>query len=78
MCEMHIKYTSLSARFLAWLVFCPPLNWIGNMQTHVSSEQLKQIFDEYDAQPISVVTIVRGAKVSPFWPAIPLGLDGSK
>ena len=27
------KYTSMWSRMLAWLVFMPPFNWIGNMQT---------------------------------------------
>ena len=71
-------YTSRTARFLAWLVFCPPFNWIGNMQTHVSSAQLKQIFGEFDAQPISTATVFRGPPVSPLWPATPLDLDGLK
>lgn len=67
----EILYTSRSARFLAWLVFCPPFNWIGNMQTHVSIGQIKQIFGEYDAQPISIGLIVRGPKPSPWHSAIP-------
>ena len=68
---MRIKYSSLTARMLAKLVFCPPLNWIGSMQTHVANEQLKQIFGEYDAQPISLALIVRGRPQSRLPRAIP-------
>jgi len=78
MSEPVIQYTSRTARFLAWLVFCPPFNWIGNMQSRVSTAQLKQIFEEYDAQPISVSLIFRGPQISPLWIATPSDLDGSK
>ena len=74
----EVVFTSRSARVLAWLIFRPPFNWIGNMQTHVSNEQLKQIFGEYDAQPISLALIVRGRQQSQLPLAIPSTLGESK
>lgn len=62
-----IKYTSFWARLLAWLVFVPPFDWIGRMQTHLSDAQIKLIFKEYGAQPISVGLILKGQKPSE-WP----------
>jgi hypothetical protein len=72
------KYASRAARFLAWLVYLPPFSWIGNMQTHVSNEQLKQIFGEFDAQPISLALIVQGRPQSQLPLAIPSDLGESK
>lgn len=73
-----VVYTSRTARFLAWLVFCPPFNWIGRMQSHVTDAQMKQIFEEYGAEPISVGLIVRGPQQSQLPLAIPSDLGGSK
>ncbi len=75
---LGVQYTSCAARLLAWLVFLPPLNWIGNMQTHVSGAQLKQILQEQGGEPISVGLIVRGPRQSSSPLAIPSGLGGSK
>ena len=73
----EIVYTSCAARWLAWLVYVPPFNWISNMQHRVSSAQMKQIFGEYDAQPISLALIVRERQQSPLPLAIPSIPDGS-
>lgn len=73
-----IQYTSVWARLLDWLVFLPPFEWIGNMQSRVSSAVLKQVLEEYDAQPISVALIVRGRRQSSSPTAIPSGFDASK
>lgn len=71
-------YTSRTARLLAWLVFRPPFNWIGNMQTHIANEQLKQAVGEFDAQPISLALIVRGRQQSRLPLATPSALGASK
>ena len=72
-----VQYASRTARFLAWLVFCPPFNWIGNMQSEVTTAQMKQIFGEYDAQPISVGLILRGPQASQSSSSIVEHRDGS-
>lgn len=72
------KYTSMWSRMLAWLVFMPPFNWIGNMQTHVAEAQLKQAFGECGAQSISLALIVRGPQQSSLPSAIPSDLGASK
>lgn len=73
-----IRFASRTARVLAWLVYMPPFNWIAQMQSNVSTGGLKQIFGEYDAQPISVGLILRGPKPSPSRFAIPSDHDESK
>lgn len=73
-----VRYTSIWSRMLAWVVFLPPFNWVGNMQTQVSSAQLKQIFNEYDAEPISVGLILRGPQAPQSWPASFEPHDASK
>ena len=73
-----IQYTSVWARLLDWLVFLPPFEWIGNMQSRVSSAVLKQVLEEYDAQPISVALILRGPQQSQLPIAIPSDLGASK
>ena len=72
------KYTSIWSRMLARLVFMPPFNWVGNMQTHVADAQLKQAFGECGAQPISLALIVRGPQQNPLPLAIPSDLGASK
>jgi hypothetical protein len=73
-----IRYASRTARVLAWLVYLPPFNWIAQMQSNVATEGLKQIFGEYDAQPITLSLIARGRPQSSLPLAIPSGLDESK
>lgn len=73
-----IRYASRTARVLAWLVYLPPFNWIAQMQSNVSTEGLKQIFGEYDAQPITLSLIVRGRPQSSLPLAIPSDLPESK
>jgi hypothetical protein len=61
---VEIQYASRTARLFAWVLRCRPLRHIGRWQDNATCGQLKQIFGEFDAQPISVGMILRGPKSS--------------
>lgn len=63
------QFSSPAARLLAWLIFLPPLRWVGELQRNFTDMQLRQIFKECGAEPISVAVILRGPQSSSScWP----------
>lgn len=76
--RVSIRYASIWARLLDWLVFLPPFEWIGAMQSRISQAVLMQALEEHGAQPISVSLIVRGPQQNSLPLATPSTPDGWK